>query len=166
MAKNAAEKAYQLGKKNEKTYMGCSQCVIAALQDAFNIRNDAVFKAASGLAGGGGGSIDGSCGAFSGGIMVLSSLLGREREDFADTAGAFHKSIDLARKLHDRFIQEYGSVICHNIQTKIFGRPYYIEDPDEWEKFEKAGGHEKHCPEVVGKAARWTAELIDEAGLI
>lgn len=31
MAKTAAEKAYELGKKYESTYRGCSQCVIAAL---------------------------------------------------------------------------------------------------------------------------------------
>ena len=29
-----AAKAYTLGKEYEKTYRGCSQCVIAALQDA------------------------------------------------------------------------------------------------------------------------------------
>jgi hypothetical protein len=41
------EKAYKLGKEYEKTYRGCSQCVIAALQDAPDIRNDEVFKAAT-----------------------------------------------------------------------------------------------------------------------
>lgn len=48
MAKNAAEKAYQLGKEYEQTYKGCSQSVVAAIQDAFDIRNDDVFKAATG----------------------------------------------------------------------------------------------------------------------
>ncbi len=49
MSGSVMEKAYQLGKKYEQTYKGCSQCVIAALQDAFNIRNEDVFKAATGL---------------------------------------------------------------------------------------------------------------------
>ena len=167
MAGNSAEKAYQLGKKYEQIYTGCSQCVIAALQDTFDIRNDAIFKAATGLAAGGGASIDGSCGAYSGGIMVLSYLMGREREDFADSDGILLRNFELIRKLHDEFIQEYGSVICCNIQTKIFGRPYYIADMDEFERFEKAGGHDAlHCPEVVGKAARWAAELIIEENLL
>ncbi len=167
MAGNSAEKAYQLGNKYEQIYTGCSQCVIAALQDTFDIRNDAVFKAATGLAAGGGASIDGSCGAYSGGIMVLSYLMGREREDFADSDEILLRNFELIRKLRDEFIQEYGSVICCDIQTKIFGRSYYLADMDEFEMFEKAGGHDAlHCPEVVGKAARWAATLINEAGLV
>jgi len=160
MAENAAEKAYELGKKYEKEYRGCSQCIIAALQDVFDIRNDDIFKAGTGLAGGGGRAIDGSCGAYAGGIMMLSFLLGRERDKFDDPEGIRFRTGDLARKFHDRYIQEYGSVICRDIQTKIMGRPYYIADPDEFEKFEKAGAHEVHCLEVVGKAARWMTELI------
>jgi len=166
MADNTIEKAYQLGKDYEKTYKGCSQCVVAALQDAFNIRNDDTFKAATGLAAGGGAATDGNCGAYSGAIMVLSSLLGRDRDNFADVEGGLLGNFELVMKLHDKFIQEYGSVICRNIQTKVFGRPYYLADMDDFEKFEKAGAHDVYCPEVVGKAARWAAEIINEAKLV
>ena len=165
MSSDIAEKAYNLGKEYEKTCKGCSQCVLAALQDAFNMRNDDVFKAATGLAAGGGGSTDGNCGAYSGGIMFLSMLNGRERDDFKDASGKVFTNFQLVNKFRDRFIQEYGSVICQNIQTKIFGRPYNLLDPDEFIKFEKAGAHEVHCLEVVGKAARWTADLIISEGL-
>ena len=136
----------------------------AALQDTFGIRNDDIFKAATGLAAGGGGTIDGSCGAYSGAIMVMSSLQGRARDSFSDRA-SMQKAFTLARKLHEKFIQEYGSVVCRDVQTKVLGRPYYLADPDEFKKFEKAGAHDVHCPEVVGKAARWAAEVIIEAGL-
>jgi len=165
MAENTEEKAYQLGKQYEHDYMGCSQCALAALQDAFGMRNDDVFKAATALAGGGG-CTDGSCGAYSGANMFLSYLAGRTRDDFADAAGNFHNAMVLVGKLHAKFIEEYGSIICRNIQTKLFGRFYYLPDPDELAKFEKAGGHTKHCPEVVGKAARWAAELANEAKLV
>lgn len=168
MAKSAAEKAYELGKEYEKTKKGCSQCVIAALQDALNIRNDDVFKAATGLVAGGGAAIDGSCGSYSGAIMVLSSLLGRDRSNFIDldqTAG--FRTLELVRRFRDKYIKEYGSVVCRNIQTKVFGRPFYLPDPDDFKKFEDAGGHEdKGCPEVVGKAARWMAEIILEENLL
>jgi C_GCAxxG_C_C family probable redox protein len=169
MAKTAAEKAYELGKKYEKDYKGCSQCAIAALQDAFDIRNDDIFKAATGLAGGGCGTVDGSCGAYVGSIMVLGSLLGRERDKFGDfgSIAPSSRTYELARKFRDKYIKEYGSVVCRNIQTKVLGRPYYIIDEDEFKKFEDAGGHsDKGCPEVVGKAARWMAELILEAKLV
>jgi len=165
MTSDIAEKAYRLGKKYEQEHGGCSQCVVAALLDAFEIKNDDVFKAATGLAAGGGACIDGSCGAYSGAIMILSLLLGRQRNDFEDKAGAMFRNFTLVSKLHDRFIREYGSVVCRDVQTKMFGRPYYLADPDEFQKFEKAGAHEVHCPEVVGKAARWAAELIIGEGL-
>lgn len=165
MADNAAARAYELGREYEHKYGGCSQCVLAALQDTFGIRQDDVFKAASGLAGGGATTTEGSCGAYSGAIMFLSLLQGRERNDFADPNHAMGKSFVTARKLRDRFIQEYGSVVCRNIQTKLFGRPFYLADPAEFEKFEKAGGHDVHCPQVVGNAARWAAEIVIESGL-
>ncbi len=167
MSANVTEKAYQLGQEYEQTYRGCSQSAVAAIQDAFNIRNDGVFKAATGLTAGGGMCIDGSCGAYVGAIMVLSSLLGRERDDFADLAEVLFKNFELIQRLRENFIQEYGSVLCHNIQTKMFGRPYYLADTDDLERFEEAGGHDAlHCPEVVGKAARWAAELIIKENLL
>ena len=167
MAKTTAEKAYELGKQYESTYMSCSQCVVAAIQDALDIRNDDLFKASTGLAAGGGGCIDGSCGAYVGAILILSSLRGRERNNFADPDGIRYQTSALVRKFRQRYIQEYGSVVCHNIQTKVLGRPYYLADPDEFQKFEDAGGHDDtHCPEVVGKAARWMVELILEENLL
>jgi C_GCAxxG_C_C family probable redox protein len=160
------KKAYTLGKEYEKTYRGCSQCVIAALQDTLEIRNDDVFKAATGLAGGTGLAGDSGCGAYVGAVLVLSSLLGRERYNFSDPEGIRFKTHQLSRKFREKFIQEYGSVVCRNIQNKILGRYYYLPDPQEYEKFHKAGAHDIHCPEVVGKAAKWMTEIILEENLI
>ena len=162
MSQDAADRAYDAGKMNERTYRGCAQCALAALQDAFDRRDDAVFQAATGLAGGGGLACDGSCGAYVGGIMFIGQLLGRERDDFADPEGVRLQTAEMARDLRQRFIDEYGSIICRNIQTKVMGRPYYIADPIEFERFHNAGAHDIHCPEVVGLAARWAAEIVTE----
>ena len=164
MAENTEEKAYQLGKEYEGTYKGCSQCALAALQDAFGIKDDNLFKAVTGLAGGGG-CTDGSCGAYSAANVFLSTFVGRERDDFADTAGNMHRSFEMMGKLHAKFIEEYGTIICRDIQTKIMGRFYYLPDPEELAKFEKAGAYDGKCPEVVGKAARWAAEIINQEKL-
>jgi len=166
MAEKAVEKAYELGKNYEKTYRGCSQCVVAALQDVFNIRNDDIFKSATGLAGGSAMSGEGGCGAYVGAIMVLGCLVGRERDNFSDPEGIRFKTHQLAGKLRKKFIDEYGSIVCRNIQTKVLGRYYYLADPQEYEKFHNAGAHDIHCPEVVGKAARWMAEIIMEENLV
>jgi C_GCAxxG_C_C family probable redox protein len=162
----AAVKAYQLGKEYERTYRGCSQCVIAALQDVLGTGNDAVFKAATGLAGGTGLTGDSGCGAYMGAVMFLGSILGRERKNFSDPEGVRFKTHQLVRKFRDQFIQEYGSVVCRDIQNRVLGRYYYLPDPQEFEKFHNAGAHDVHCPEVVGKAAKWMTEIILQEGLL
>jgi len=160
------EKAYELGFEYEKTYKGCSQCVIAAIQDTLEIRDDSVFKSATGLAGGGGLTGMGDCGAYAGGVMVISQLLGRERSRFDDSERIRFKTCDLAKRLGDEFLGEFGTIICRDIQTRIFGRPYYLRDPDEFNKFEEAGAHREKCPDVVGKAARMAVKIILDEGLV
>ena len=160
------QQAYDLGYEYERTYRGCGQVVLGALQDAFDMRNDDVFKALSGYAGGGATVGDAGCGAYVGGICFLSGLRGRERSNFADPEGLRFVSFAPARKLHRKFAEEYGSVICRELQTKLMERPYYLPDPDEMKKFDDAGGHSAVCPEVCGKAARWAAEIAFEEGLI
>ena len=165
-AKKLMEKAYKLGYEYEKTYRGCGQCTLAALQDTFDMRDDATFKAMTGYGGGGGITCDAGCGAYVAGILFLSMLKGRERDNFADPERIRFESFALARKLHDRFIAEYGSVICRDIHQRLFGRPYYMPDPDEFAKFDAAGAHTTVCPEVCGKAARWTAEIVIQESLL
>ena len=64
--KEIIQRSFSLGVEYERTIRGCCQCTIAAIQDALGIRNDAVFKAGSGLTAGGGVSCEGSCGGFTG----------------------------------------------------------------------------------------------------
>ena len=160
------DKAYELGFEYERVYRGCSQCVIAAIQDTLDIRDDSVFKAATGLAGGGGLTGIGVCGGYAGGVMVLSQLVGRERSNFKDPEGIRYKTFGLARKFLEDYTRELGSIICRDIQLIRFGRPYYIADPNDFEKFEAAGGHVDKCPDVVGKAAQIAVKLILDESLV
>jgi len=164
--KELLEKAYKLGFEYEKVYRGCSQCAIAAIQDTLDIRDDNVFKAGTGLAAGGGLTGIGVCGGYVGGIMVLSQLLGRERSNFEDSERVRFKSFELARKFLWQYTQELGSIICRDIQLIRFGRPYYIADMDDFEKFEEAGGHVDKCTDVVGKASQLAVKLILDEGLV
>ena len=160
------DKAYELGFEYEKVYRGCSQCVIAAIQDTLDIRDDSVFKAGTGLAGGGGLTGIGICGGYAGGVMVLSQLVGRERSNFADPEGIRYKTLELTRKFLDDYVRELGSIICRDIQLIRFGRPYYIADASDYEKFEAAGAHVDKCPDVVARAAQLAVELILDEGLV
>ncbi|GAI93992.1 unnamed protein product [marine sediment metagenome] len=156
------KEAYERGFRYERNYAGCAQSFLLAIQETFGLEDPAVFRAASGFAGGMGLSIKGPCGALTGGIIALSQKYGRERSKIEDVERVRFKSYELARKLCQRFIDEYGSCVCQDIQRKVFGRAYNLSDPREFEEFEKAGGHEEKCPSVVGKAASWVAEIILE----
>ena len=148
-----AEKAYSCGHGYEERYGGCAQCAIAALQDVLELRDeasDAIFKAATSLEGGVGCEGDGHCGAYSGAVMIFGHIIGRERDNLADPEGIRKQTNALAQALHNRFIERYGTVICHGIHRNIFGRPYYLRDSAEIEKFKEAGAHVDKCTAVVG----------------
>ena len=59
-----------------------------------------------------------------------------------------------------------NTAICRDIHMKLFGRPFFLHDQDDWAKFEEAGGHRKVCPDVVGKASQWVVEILHEEGLL
>lgn len=158
------KEAYKQGFQGERDYRGCAQCAIAAIQDAFNIRNDFVYKAASGLAGGAGECTDGLCGGYSGGIMMMSLFFGRTRDEEASKKGRQDKyvSFRMAAELHDKFIEKYGTVICKEIHKKIFGRSFNLRDDGDKQLFRDAGAHEDDdkCCAVVGDGASWATEII------
>lgn len=144
----------------EQKYGSCPQCVLAAIQDEFGIVHGDVFRAAHALAGGVGLSSEGTCGALAGAVLALGCKYGRSRENFGK--GRFLKSYLRAKKLHDKFVQEYGSTICRDVHKKIFGRTFNLWDPIEYQEFERAGAHEEKCPTVVGNVAKWVAEILSE----
>ena len=160
------EKAYKLGFEYEEFYRGCSQAALGAIYDTLNIHNDDIFKASTGFAGGGGLCGVSVCGGYAAGVMAISQLLGRERSNFKDPEGIRFENFKLVRKFTLQYIEELGSIICRDIQIRKFGRPYYIADPDEFAKFEEAGGHQDKCTDVVGKATRVAVKFILDEGLI
>ena len=154
------KKAYELGFNYEREYGGCCQCVLAAIQDTLDMRNDALFKAGTGFAGGMGVTGVGPCGALSGGVMAISSQIGRERQNIKDPERIRWTAYDLTKKLYEKFVEEYGGGTCKEIQKKLFGRSFNLRDPNEYKEYEKAGGHATKCPSVVGNAAKWTVEIL------
>lgn len=158
----ALERVYKLAYEYEQKYGSCPQCVLAAIQEVFGDITDQVVRAAHGLAGGVGLSTQGTCGALSGGVMALSCSYGRKKEDFPK--GRFLRSYALAKELNDRFLKEYGSTICRDVHTKVFGRTFNLWDRDDYDKFEEAGAHRDKCPSVTGNVAKWVAEILMDRG--
>ncbi len=114
------------------------------------------------LAGGGANSVIGSCGAFSGGLMVLSAKFSPRPDTLSDKE---QKQLAYARgkfaRFRDWFIAEFGGVACCEVQLKVLGRVFNITDEQEFQEFmeyQKQSG--RYCREVSKKAALKVAEII------
>lgn len=155
------ERAYNTGFEYEKTRHSCSQCVIVSLEEVFKFNYPDLVKASYPFGGGGVRSTEGTCGALVGGLLIIGYLFGRNRKEFLKNQFNY-KSQEIGDVLFQKFMKEYGSILCKDIQRKIFGRNFNLRDQEDREEYEKAGGHEDKCPSVVGKSCCWTAKIILE----
>ncbi len=128
------EKAYKLGHDFEKTHGGCCRCIVAALQNSIDFipKDKDLFRTASCLDGGATPTGIQNCGAFTGTGMVIGWLCG------ADNFGNTKLSHQLISQVYKQFETEYGTVLCTDVRKKI----------------------NSNCPEVVARAAKWTAEVL------
>jgi C_GCAxxG_C_C family probable redox protein len=153
--------AFETGSFVEQTYGGCGQCVLYSLiENGFDISKD-VFRSASGLAAGVGRQGE-TCGAVTGAILAISALNGREFDRIAEAAQR-NKTFNLCYRFIDRFKAEYGSIRCRDIQKKLYGKEYEMSKLEDFQAFLADGGHDPQgCPAVVGNAAKWAAEVLEE----
>jgi hypothetical protein len=163
------EKAFELGLGFEKFSGSCSQCTAAALREIVGFE-DIVVKVATSSCGGQARYSVGACGGVIGATIVLDYFFGRS----ADKVSATHeipegraelsRAVEAAGMFCEKFIRQYGSILCPGVQASIFGRSFNLQDPAEWEAFMKAGAHSDptKCMSVVGNAARWTLETLIE----
>ena len=132
--KEIIEKAYKLGHEYEGKHKGCCRCTVAALQGAMEFipKDEDVFRTACCLDGGATPTKIHSCGGFTGSGIIIGYLCGTD--PFGDTKLS-HK---LIHEVYEKFKDAYGSVLCKDVKKKGKGK----------------------CPEVVGRAAGWTTEII------
>ena len=74
----------------------------------------------------------------------------------------FSRAMGAAQSLCNKFIHQYGSILCPQLQERIYGRAFNHQDPADWQAFLDAGAHTDptKCMSVVGNAARWTLEIL------
>jgi C_GCAxxG_C_C family probable redox protein len=167
------EKVGELGASFEKYSGSCSQCTAAALREILGFE-DIVVRVATSACGGQAGFSVGACGGVAGGIIVLDYYLGRPAGMVSATRvipqgrEKLSLAVEAARSLCDKFIREYGSILCPQVQKRIFGRSFNLQDPADWEAFEEAGAHTdpSKCMSVVSNAARWTLETLIEREVV
>jgi len=153
------QKAYDLAFKYEAERGSCPQCVYSAVMETLGIGDPQTVKSADALAGGGALTTEGTCGALVGGLMAISSVVGRSYEDFSK-GECKRRVFQHSKKLYNKFIEEYGSILCKDVHKKLFKRNFNLLDPKEYQEFEKMGAHVDKCTSVSGNVARWTVEII------
>jgi len=150
-------------------YSGCSQSVLLSLQEGFKIGNEESFKAATVLSGGIARRGE-TCGAIIGALMALGLVMGRDKMEETDqyvraVGVAFEvcEKFKTALKVEFSFDKELKSTLCKEIQEKIYGRSFDLNNEEERNAFLKAGGHSNSgCPKVCAVAAKVAAkEILD-----
>jgi hypothetical protein len=165
--------AYHLACSYLMNSQSCSQSVVAALHDLVEL-DSLIVKIATSSYAGQAAQVVGTCGALIAGNMVLDYFFGRPYEYMSsseykiDNIRLLRSAVEVAKLLYDRYIGEYGTIICPHIQTQLFGRSYYLLDSDEFRKFEAQGGHSdpSKVGRVVGNASRWTVEILIDEGIL
>ncbi|MCJ7773314.1 MAG: C-GCAxxG-C-C family protein [Desulfobacterales bacterium] len=89
----------------------CAEVVSKTILNKFSDKeHPEAVKIASGFGGGIAGSMEELCGAFTGGIIALSSLVGRENpgENMKDYA-------ILSSEFKEKFLEKFGTLNCHSL---------------------------------------------------
>jgi C_GCAxxG_C_C family probable redox protein len=138
----------------------CAQSSFMALKEQFGLENGGIVKALTPITGIA--ERGETCGAVTGPLMAMGLIFGRGEQQLGDW-DTYRASLVPAGKFCERFEEEYGSTMCHEIQIGEFGRCYHLTDPGELREFQEAGAT-RRCSEVVKKAVRIAADiLLDEA---
>jgi C_GCAxxG_C_C family probable redox protein len=133
-------------------FHGCAQVVAGSLMEILGISDDLVLMAASCFAGGAKRCL--TCGAISGGLIVLGMKYGRRKLE--DGIEAEEKSLEPAMELADRFMNEYNTTNCCELTGFDF------RDPDQFQSFIDSPEANQKCTERISKVCGWVAEIISK----
>jgi C_GCAxxG_C_C family probable redox protein len=133
-----------------KQGFSCSQAVLAAFSDMFNLDLNMALKISQPF-GGGIAHRGETCGAVSGAFMVIGLKWGRTKAEDISARDRTYESV--ARFIRD-FECLHGSIAC----KKLLG--YDLGSKEEFDKAEKEGLFKTHCPKFVQTAADILSDLI------
>jgi C_GCAxxG_C_C family probable redox protein len=122
------------------------------------MRDDNLFKAASGLAGGVGGMQD-ICGSLLGASMMLSLKYGRGREEIDNFEKLISSGVPVG-KLYKWFEKEFGSATCREVRIRFAGGVYYDRNVPWQAELDRESGSFEKCVELTGKVAAKAAEML------
>jgi len=166
-------RAKELGKENERKYVGCSQSTFAAIVDAFRSEGielftpeeqERVFKGMVGLQGGTGGTSYGTCGAVIGPGFLISMVSGiGTKELLEDKYKGANSCTNVIKGVTSKFVKEFGSINCRDICFRRWGRVLDFCRPDTMREFVEKAKERPECQDTrctIAIGAGWGAEQI------
>lgn len=145
----------EMAMANFQAGYNCTQSVVLAFKDCFEMEESAVLRMVSPF-GGGMGRLREVCGSVSGMYMVLGMLWGyddpKDREGKTELYGHVQ---ELAR----RFEQKNGSIVCRELLGLDHKRDIPVPEERTAEYYRK-----RPCKEVIGGAAELLEQYLTEIG--
>lgn len=158
-----AEKVGEEACSYEIKIRGCAQSVLAAIQENLELGDIDVYKSASALAAGvaGNGEI---CGALLAGVMCIGVVYGRDNtKEFTRTSKTYQLARARGGILTDKFREEFGSLKCNDVLTKLHGRSFNMRDPEDYKLIGSSPEiHDKCAYQTCKKAAIMAIETLFE----
>jgi C_GCAxxG_C_C family probable redox protein len=162
--------------KNEKTELAvenavrkqieddlCARATMYGLRTVFDFIPESFVKASASFAGGCG-SAGGTCGAYCSALLAVGLCFNSTMAEESVNPAEFERTASKFNEFRERFLAEYGTVLCPEIHKKLFGRSYLLTDPAQFAAFMALPGHVERCAEVVAAATRIAAEMILSGG--
>lgn len=140
----------QLARSFFKEGFSCSQAVLSAFTDLFNLDLNTSLKIAQPF-GGGIAHRGETCGAVSGAFMVLGLRFGRTE---AEDTQAREKTYETVKEFIKRFEKSQGTIICKDLLGKD------LSTEMGWRQAEEEKLFETLCPKYVQNAVEILLELI------
>lgn len=168
------QRAKELAFQYQGTLVGCAHCSFSAVLDALREEGielvspevqDELFKAVIGLTGGCGNMHIGTCGAVFGSSFAVSLAvgIGREEQEKNGKKERWISYYNVKKGVGDKFVSEFGSIICRDLLLKRFGMCFDSQFPGRNKELfnvaEKAGcRNAQSC--IIAKGAAYAVETI------
>ena len=131
----------------------CSQSIVLAFADMFDMDETTLSKLSSSF-GGGMGRLREVCGSVSGMFMVAGLLYGYDGPETGQVKADHYARI---QELAHRFEEQHGSIVCRELLGLSVRHDVPVPEARTTEYYKK-----RPCPEIIGDAAEILEQFIKE----
>jgi hypothetical protein len=131
------DKAYESAFSYQIVSKSCAQSVVAAIGQIIEI-DTCLAKVATSFVCGQVSQVVGTCGALIDTTIVLDCFFGRPVENISPSSSPpeslqrLTDAQEIAYQLYRRYVGEYRTILCPEVQTQLVGRQYTRGTPMKW----------------------------------